>query len=77
MRRRRDPHFIPDPARRSDGHSTSERQPVEPDRSYKVNEVPEAWRKHAREPWRILFPDLDWSPPERGLNVDEALSWRD
>ena len=31
----------------------------------KVSEVPEEWRKHAREPWRILFPDMDWQPPER------------
>jgi hypothetical protein len=29
-----------------------------------VSEVPKQWRKHAREPWRIIFPDLDWKPPE-------------
>jgi hypothetical protein len=29
-----------------------------------ISEVPEAWRKHAREPWRIVFPDLDWRPPD-------------
>jgi hypothetical protein len=28
-----------------------------------VAEVPELWRKHARQPWRVLFPDLDWTPP--------------
>jgi hypothetical protein len=30
-------------------------------------EVPEEWRKHALEPWRILFPDLEWTPPDRDL----------
>jgi hypothetical protein len=30
-------------------------------------EVPEEWKKHALEPWRILFPDLEWSPPDRDL----------
>lgn len=30
-----------------------------------IGEVPEEWRKHAREPWRILFPDLEWKPPNR------------
>lgn len=25
-----------------------------------ISEVPEDWRKHAREPWRLLFPDLEW-----------------
>ena len=33
--------------------------------AFKYSEVPEAWREHAREPWRILFPDLDWSPTGR------------
>ena len=27
-----------------------------------ISEVPEEWRKHAREPWRILFLDLEWAP---------------
>lgn len=27
----------------------------------KIGEVPEEWRKHARAPWRVLFPDLDWT----------------
>ena len=31
---------------------------------YRFSEVPEEWRRHAREPWRIIFPDLDWEPPE-------------
>jgi hypothetical protein len=30
-----------------------------------ISDVPEEWRKHAQEPWRILFPDLDWTPPKR------------
>ena len=29
-----------------------------------ISEVPEEWRKYAREPWRIIFPDIDWKPPE-------------
>lgn len=47
------------------GHSTSA-PPVgyEPGATYKYGEVPEEWRKHAREPWRILFPALEWSPPK-------------
>jgi hypothetical protein len=32
---------------------------------YQFNETPEDWRQHAREPWRILFPDLEWSPKIR------------
>ena len=28
-----------------------------------IRETPEEWRRHAREPWRILFPDLEWTPP--------------
>jgi hypothetical protein len=30
----------------------------------RIHEVPEEWRRYAREPWRIIFPDLDWKPPE-------------
>ena len=42
---------------------------------YKSNEVPEEWRKHALEPWRILFPDLKWTLLERYLSDwPEALS---
>lgn len=36
-----------------------------PPASPQVSEVPEEWRKHAREPWRILFPDLNWQLPEQ------------
>jgi len=63
MRRRRDPHVIPEPGARAGWHSSSERQVALPPR-VPNSEVPEPWRKHAREPWRILFPDLDWMPPE-------------
>lgn len=31
----------------------------------KIEEVHQEWRKHAREPWRVLFPDLNWSPPPK------------
>ena len=41
---------------------------VEP--TVKVSEVPEAWRRHARDPWRMLFPDLDWAPPRREDDPD-------
>jgi len=30
----------------------------------RVQEVPEEWRRYAREPWRILLSDVDWKPPE-------------
>lgn len=30
-----------------------------------ISGVPAEWEKYAREPWRILFPDLDWAPPSR------------
>jgi hypothetical protein len=48
------------------GHSTSG-APVghTPEATYKHSEVPEEWRKHAHEPWRVLFPDLVWSPPPK------------
>lgn len=48
------------------GHSTSPAPAEYFGKPQLVNsEVPEEWRKHAREPWRILFPDLEWSPPSR------------
>lgn len=47
-------------------HSTSGSSAGYPEvRPFRYSEVPEAWRKHALEPWRILFPDLDWKPLER------------
>jgi len=29
-----------------------------------ISEVPELWRKHARQPWKVIFPDLEWPLPE-------------
>jgi hypothetical protein len=47
------------------GHSTSPAPAKDVGESKPINsEVPEEWRKFAREPWRILFPDLEWVPPE-------------
>ena len=34
-----------------------------------ISEVPEEWRKHAREPWRLLFPDLDWMPQRMAMRI--------
>ena len=28
-----------------------------------ISEVPAAWRQHADQPWRVLFPNLEWAPP--------------
>jgi hypothetical protein len=47
------------------GHSTSDVAGYFQAPQYKFNETPEEWRKHALEPWRILLPDLEWSPPRR------------
>lgn len=33
-------------------------------RPFVISQVPEEWRRYALEPWRIMFPDLDWKPPE-------------
>jgi hypothetical protein len=33
----------------------------------KINAVPKEWTDNAATPWRILFPDLDWTPPDRDL----------
>jgi hypothetical protein len=30
-----------------------------------ISEVPKEWQEHAREPWRITFPDLEWVPPSQ------------
>jgi hypothetical protein len=48
----------------AEGHSTPSANWKPPETKPGDHEVPEAWRKYAREPWRILFPDLDWKPPE-------------
>jgi hypothetical protein len=44
------------------GHSTSDVAGYFQARNPKFKETPEVWKKHALEPWRILFPDLDWQP---------------
>ena len=35
-----------------------------PARSPQSSEVPELWRKYAREPWKVIFPDLEWPVPD-------------
>lgn len=64
MRRRHDPVVIPDPAARSGGHSAGNSQILRTTKVQTDFEAPELWRKHARQPWRVIFPDLDWEPPE-------------
>jgi len=49
----------------AEGHSTPSSRWKPPEPKPGDHEVPEEWRKHAREPWRILFPDLDWYSPEQ------------
>ena len=65
-RKNRISHFIrQDYGAQSGSHSAGETQRVlVVDRHYKFNETPELWRKHAHEPWKVIFPDLDWKPPE-------------
>ena len=63
MRRRCNPHVIPDTSRRYEGHSTSERQVV-PLLRVRDSEVPKSWREHARQPWKVVFPDLEWPLPD-------------
>lgn len=62
MRKRAVPHVFRDHAQTSGGHSAGERQVIPESGHYRFNEVPELWRKHARQPWRVVFPDLDWWP---------------
>jgi hypothetical protein len=51
------------------GHSTpGGRAEITCPPQFRYNEVPEEWRKHAREPWRILFPDLEWAPAKTDDN---------
>lgn len=62
MRRRIDTAVFRDGnSRPKQGHSTSPvAAPSVPDMI--ISEVPELWRKHASQPWRVMFPDLDWKP---------------
>lgn len=65
MHRRCDQVVIPDPSFRIAPHSAGERQVIPSFQGLVISEVPHLWRKYAREPWRILFPDLEWTPPGR------------
>ena len=38
-----------------------------PPGTIRISPVPQEWRDHADQPWRILFPDLDWTAPKRDL----------
>jgi hypothetical protein len=67
MRRRCDAHVIWDGAPREINNGPPTGQIPKP--ATELQEVPEEWRKHAREPWRILFPDLEWTP----LGRDETV----
>jgi hypothetical protein len=53
------PNYVPD-----EWHSTPSSRWKPPETKPRNHEVPQAWRKYAREPWRIIFPDLEWKPPE-------------
>jgi len=64
MRRRIDAPVIHDPSVRHVWHSAGERQVILPRKVQTDFEVPELWRRHARQPWRVIFPDLDWHAPE-------------
>ena len=44
-------------------HSAGDQQ-GQPPPPFVPQEVPELWRKHARQPWKVIFPDLDWPTPE-------------
>jgi hypothetical protein len=33
-----------------------------------ISDMPEEWRDHAWQPWRILFPDLEWAPLSRMIS---------
>jgi|HubBroStandDraft_1064217.scaffolds.fasta_scaffold2204658_1 hypothetical protein len=48
----------------SPSHSTSGEPAVGGEPHLRISKVPEEWRKHAGEPWRVLFPDLEWAPPD-------------
>jgi len=69
MRRRMDAPVIPDPGQEAPWLSCGVRQAVpEKDRRLRVNEAPKEWaellEKYPGQPWRIIFPDLDWPVPD-------------
>lgn len=63
MRRRVDsvPSF--DPSSPAPLHNAGERQVIVIRGLLVISPVPDFWRVHARQPWRVVFPELDW--PER------------
>jgi hypothetical protein len=36
-------------------------------RVVRISPVPQEWIDNAHQAWRILFPDLEWTAPERDL----------
>ena len=44
-----------------------ERLAIHNPRIVTIAPVPKEWSENAAMPWRILFPDLDWTPPDRDL----------
>lgn len=62
MRRRCDPVVINDPARSASLHICGERQVIRYSGVLAINDAPAEWREHAIQPWRVMFPDLDWKP---------------
>jgi hypothetical protein len=45
------------------GSSGDANSKASPPAALEICEVPEEWQKHAHEPWRVIFPDLDWKSP--------------
>jgi hypothetical protein len=64
MRRRSNPVVIPDLSRRHVPHSAGNAPVAQPTSQFRYNKVPELWRKHARQPWRVVFPTLGWPLPD-------------
>ena len=63
MRRRVDAKVSYNPARVAYPHSCSYPQKMPPPQGVlRICPVPYLWREHAQQPWRVLFPDLDWTP---------------
>jgi len=61
MRRRCDPIVMPT-GFHSGSHSTSELRVADLRHGLVISDVPPLWKQHARRPWRVIFPDLDWPP---------------
>jgi len=63
------PHMMSYPTGGSGWHSTTPRDAPESERrgGIRCDPVPQEWKDNAATPWRILFPDLDWTPPDRDL----------